>query len=175
MCTWLLIEGASWAPSLRARATLVPWLRDAWPSLEHLLLRTSARRRRPTSAPIRIRTSGSVAPSTATPSAPASRLSPEYYDPGVSGADPIEGRKGFAELLDRVENNGVATVIVEDASRFARELVVQELGRSACRSLERRERSPWTAPPRVNLAVSASACSGRHRTQRSAWHCRPRL
>jgi DNA invertase Pin-like site-specific DNA recombinase len=52
----------------------------------------------------------------------------EYYDPGVSGADPIEGRGGFAELLDRVENNGVATVIVEDASRFARELVVQELG-----------------------------------------------
>ena len=52
----------------------------------------------------------------------------EYYDPGVSGADPIEGRRGFAELLDRVENNGVATVIVEDASRFARELVVQELG-----------------------------------------------
>jgi DNA invertase Pin-like site-specific DNA recombinase len=52
----------------------------------------------------------------------------EYYDPGVSGADPIEGRKGFAELLDRVESNGVATVIVEDASRFAHELVVQELG-----------------------------------------------
>jgi DNA invertase Pin-like site-specific DNA recombinase len=52
----------------------------------------------------------------------------EYYDPGVSGADPIEGRRGFAELLDRVESNGVATVIVEDASRFARELVVQELG-----------------------------------------------
>ena len=52
----------------------------------------------------------------------------EYYDPGVSGADPIEGRKGSAELLDRVENNGMATVIGEDASRFARELVVQELG-----------------------------------------------
>jgi DNA invertase Pin-like site-specific DNA recombinase len=51
----------------------------------------------------------------------------EYYDPGVSGADPIEGRKGFAEPLDRVENNGVS-VIVEDASRFPRELVVQELG-----------------------------------------------
>ena len=33
-----------------------------------------------------------------------------------------------SELLDRVENNGVATVIVEDASRFARELLVQELG-----------------------------------------------
>jgi hypothetical protein len=40
----------------------------------------------------------------------------------------MEGRRGFAELRDRFENNGVATVIVEDASHFARELVVQELG-----------------------------------------------
>jgi DNA invertase Pin-like site-specific DNA recombinase len=31
-------------------------------------------------------------------------------------------------LLDRIEGNGVRTVIVEDASRFARELVTQELG-----------------------------------------------
>jgi DNA invertase Pin-like site-specific DNA recombinase len=52
----------------------------------------------------------------------------EYYDAAVSGADPIEGREGFAALLDKIEGNGVRTVIVEDASRFARELVVQELG-----------------------------------------------
>ena len=51
-----------------------------------------------------------------------------YYDAAVSGADPIEGREGFARLLDRIEGNGVSTVIVEDASRFARDLVVQELG-----------------------------------------------
>jgi DNA invertase Pin-like site-specific DNA recombinase len=31
-------------------------------------------------------------------------------------------------LLDRIEGNGVRTVIVEDASRFARDLVAQELG-----------------------------------------------
>ena len=30
--------------------------------------------------------------------------------------------------LDRIEGNGVRTVIVEDASRFARELMAQELG-----------------------------------------------
>jgi SAM domain (Sterile alpha motif)/Resolvase, N terminal domain len=47
---------------------------------------------------------------------------------GVSGADPIETRPGFSALLDRIETNGVRTVIVEDASRFARELVTQELG-----------------------------------------------
>ena len=52
----------------------------------------------------------------------------EYNDEAVSGADPIEHRKGFAELLDRIEGNGVRTVIVEDASRFARELMTQELG-----------------------------------------------
>jgi DNA invertase Pin-like site-specific DNA recombinase len=52
----------------------------------------------------------------------------EFSDPGVSGADPIETRPGFAALLDRFESNGVRTVIVEDASRFARELVTQELG-----------------------------------------------
>src|SRR5262245_16363126 len=51
-----------------------------------------------------------------------------FYDPAVSGADPIEVRPGFSALLDRIENNGVRTVIVEDASRFARDLVAQELG-----------------------------------------------
>src|SRR5262245_39229446 len=51
-----------------------------------------------------------------------------YYDAAVSGADPIQGREGFARLLDRIEGNGVNTVIVEDASRFARDLVVQALG-----------------------------------------------
>jgi DNA invertase Pin-like site-specific DNA recombinase len=52
----------------------------------------------------------------------------EFYDAAVSGADPIETRKGFSELLDKIEGNGVRTVIVEDASRFARDLVTQELG-----------------------------------------------
>jgi len=52
----------------------------------------------------------------------------EFNDAAVSGADPIEIRPGFGSLLDRIEGNGVRTVIVEDASRFARELVTQELG-----------------------------------------------
>jgi DNA invertase Pin-like site-specific DNA recombinase len=52
----------------------------------------------------------------------------EFTDAAVSGADPIEKRAGFAELLDRIEGNGVRIVIVEDASRFARELMTQELG-----------------------------------------------
>ena len=51
-----------------------------------------------------------------------------FYDPAVSGADPIESRPGFSALLDRIEGNGAKTVIVEDASRFARDLMTQELG-----------------------------------------------
>jgi DNA invertase Pin-like site-specific DNA recombinase len=42
-----------------------------------------------------------------------------FLDPAVSGADPIETRPGFSALLDRLETNGVHTVLVEDASRFA--------------------------------------------------------
>jgi DNA invertase Pin-like site-specific DNA recombinase len=52
----------------------------------------------------------------------------EFYDAAVSGADPIETRPGFTALLERIECNGVRTVIVEDATRFARDLVTQELG-----------------------------------------------
>lgn len=52
----------------------------------------------------------------------------EFYDAAVSGADPIESRPGFSALLDRIEGNGVRVVVVEDASRFARDLLVQELG-----------------------------------------------
>jgi DNA invertase Pin-like site-specific DNA recombinase len=51
-----------------------------------------------------------------------------FYDPAVSGADPIESRPGFNRLLDRIESNGVRVVIIEDASRFARDLRTQELG-----------------------------------------------
>ena len=52
----------------------------------------------------------------------------EFNDAAVSGADPLETRPGFAALLDRIEGNGVSTVVVEDASRFARDLITQELG-----------------------------------------------
>jgi DNA invertase Pin-like site-specific DNA recombinase len=57
------------------------------------------------------------------PGAPAWRSST-----GSSGADPIETRPGFSALLDRIEGNGVRAVLIEDASRFARDLIAQELG-----------------------------------------------
>ena len=65
-------------------------------------------------------------PSRASPSAAALRSSPSFT--AVSGADPIQDRPGFAALLDRIEGDGIRTVVVEDASRFAPELMAQELG-----------------------------------------------
>ena len=52
----------------------------------------------------------------------------EFYDPAVSGADPIQNRPGFGELLQYITGNGARTVLVENASRFARDLAVQIAG-----------------------------------------------
>jgi len=51
-----------------------------------------------------------------------------FYDASVSGADAIEARPGFNALLTAIESNGVRTVVCEDASRFARSVIAQELG-----------------------------------------------
>jgi DNA invertase Pin-like site-specific DNA recombinase len=53
----------------------------------------------------------------------------------VSGADPIEARPGFAALLARIASNGVRTIVVETANRFARDLMVQEVGFAMLRDL----------------------------------------
>jgi len=59
----------------------------------------------------------------------------EHYDAAVSGADPIDQRPGFAALLARVEGNGVGLVLVEDATRFARDLAVQLAGHDLLRAM----------------------------------------
>ena len=51
-----------------------------------------------------------------------------YYDEAVSGADPVTSRSGFAAMMERIAANGVRTIIVETANRFARDLIVQETG-----------------------------------------------
>ena len=51
----------------------------------------------------------------------------EFRDNGVSGTTELEERPGLAALLDRVEHNHVRTVLVENASRLARTLMVQEV------------------------------------------------
>jgi DNA invertase Pin-like site-specific DNA recombinase len=57
------------------------------------------------------------------------------YDAAVSGADPIETRPGFTAALTRIAGNGVRTIIVETANRFARDLMVQEVGFAMLRDL----------------------------------------
>ena len=56
---------------------------------------------------------------------------PPYYDQAVSGADPIDARPGFRALLAYLVDHGdVRTTLVENASRFARDLAVQLTGHS---------------------------------------------
>src|SRR4051812_46937606 len=55
-------------------------------------------------------------------------IAQEFYDAAVSGADPIDERSGFVALLEYCREHGVAAILVENASRFARDLAVQLAG-----------------------------------------------
>jgi DNA invertase Pin-like site-specific DNA recombinase len=59
----------------------------------------------------------------------------EFYDAAVSGADPVDARPGFAAMLTRIAGNGVRTILVETANRFARDLMVQEIGYARLKEL----------------------------------------
>jgi DNA invertase Pin-like site-specific DNA recombinase len=58
----------------------------------------------------------------------------EYYDAAVSGADPVMERPGFADMLTYMLGNGARVVLVENASRFARDLAVQIAGHDLLKS-----------------------------------------
>ena len=51
-----------------------------------------------------------------------------FYDAAVSGADPVDTRPGFAQMLAALLANGARTIIVESPDRFARDLMVQLAG-----------------------------------------------
>lgn len=54
---------------------------------------------------------------------------PRFYDSVASGADPLDARPGFAQILAYLLNHAeVRTILVESAHRFARDLIVQETG-----------------------------------------------
>ena len=59
----------------------------------------------------------------------------EYYDKAVSGADRIDERAGFREMLQRLASNGAKTIIVESPDRFARDLAVQLAGHDMLKDL----------------------------------------
>jgi DNA invertase Pin-like site-specific DNA recombinase len=66
------------------------------------------------------------------------RVVDEFRDAGVSGTRDLDNRPGLAALLDRVESNGVKIVLVENATRLARDLMVgevilQQLTNAGCR------------------------------------------
>jgi DNA invertase Pin-like site-specific DNA recombinase len=58
----------------------------------------------------------------------------EYFDAAVSGADHVDARPGFCAMLAYMLNNGARTIIVENASRFERDLIVQETGYQALKA-----------------------------------------
>jgi DNA invertase Pin-like site-specific DNA recombinase len=59
----------------------------------------------------------------------------EYNDEAVSGADPIDIRDGFSTMLAEMEATGATAILVENASRFARDLVVQITGHQKLQEL----------------------------------------
>lgn len=56
-----------------------------------------------------------------------------FYDAAVSGADPVDSRAGFSDLLAYCAAHGIGVVLVENASRFARDLAVQLTGHTLLR------------------------------------------
>lgn len=57
------------------------------------------------------------------------RVDATFYDAAVSGADALDARPGFTAALAHIaEHPDAATIIVETANRFARDLIVQEAG-----------------------------------------------
>ena len=78
----------------------------------------------------------------------------------MSGADPIDARPGFAAMLKRIEGNGVRTIIVETASRFARDLMVQEVGYAAAGARHRADRGRQPAVLHRRHADGAAGAPG---------------
>ena len=59
----------------------------------------------------------------------------EYYDAAVSGADPIDSREGFTSMLAYMAGNGAKIILIENASRFARDVIVQLTGHEKLKAL----------------------------------------
>lgn len=59
----------------------------------------------------------------------------EFHDAAVSGTDPIDTRPGFQSLLEYLAGNGAKVILIENASRFARDLAVQLAGHKLLQDL----------------------------------------
>lgn len=64
-------------------------------------------------------------------------VQPPTYDAAVSGADPIDTRPGFRDMMNYMaEHAECRTILVETASRFARDLAVQLAGHDLLKARE---------------------------------------
>ena len=63
----------------------------------------------------------------------------EFRDEGISGTKELDDREGLAELVARIKEGDIGLVLVENASRLARDLLVGEL---LLRQLTSRDLSP---------------------------------
>jgi len=50
------------------------------------------------------------------------------YDQAIAGTDHVMSRNGIKELTKYCEEHGVSIILCENASRFARDLIIQEMG-----------------------------------------------
>jgi len=55
------------------------------------------------------------------------QIAQEFVEEGISGTNELDERPALGELFDRIASNGVRVVLVENASRLARDLMVQEI------------------------------------------------
>jgi DNA invertase Pin-like site-specific DNA recombinase len=55
-------------------------------------------------------------------------ITAEFYDANIPGKDLLTNRPGFSDLLHFCKETEIKRIIFETASRFARDLIVQEMG-----------------------------------------------
>lgn len=58
-----------------------------------------------------------------------------YYDADIKGSDPITARPGFRDMLAYMQLHGIKHILIENASRFARDTVVQLTGYTLLRDM----------------------------------------
>ncbi len=51
-----------------------------------------------------------------------------YYDAAVRGSDTLADRPGFSKMLHDMQENDISLLLIETASRFARDVVIQITG-----------------------------------------------
>ena len=54
-----------------------------------------------------------------------------FYDKGISGSSPVEGRPEFGRMVAHLVEKKVTHVLMEDSSRLARDVVAQETAHSS--------------------------------------------